>query len=205
MPRSTGCTQLCAASNGTRDEALRPTLIIQPRRPAVLRHNVRRVREVLTTISPGLVVAILTLVAAVAVTVAILLLAAAGVIVTVAILVIRWRNGRRAQDEAGFPVTTHGYCACRETERMSENTSPEVPQSPDAAQPEAQRNWALKVAEGAFLAGAAAKAGADVIGGIEQGVKHIVKAAADKIHGHGGEPADTGGAPEGKPDAGESP
>jgi len=42
--------------------------------------------------SPGLVVAILTLVAAVAVTVAILVLAAAGVIVTVAILVIRWWN-----------------------------------------------------------------------------------------------------------------
>jgi len=71
----------------------RPTLIIQPRSQAVLRHHVRRVREILTTMSPGLVVAILTLVAAVAVTVAILILAAAGVIVTVTILVIRWRNG----------------------------------------------------------------------------------------------------------------
>jgi len=43
--------------------------------------------------SPGLVVAILALAAAMAVMAAILVLAAAGVIVTVAILVIRWRNG----------------------------------------------------------------------------------------------------------------
>jgi hypothetical protein len=47
--------------------------------------------------SPGLVVVILTLVAAMIVTVTILVLAAtvAGVIITVTILVIRWRNRLR--------------------------------------------------------------------------------------------------------------
>ncbi len=87
---------------------------------------------------------------------------------------------------------------------MSENTGAEAPETtPQPPQPEAQRNWALKVAEGAFLAGAAAKAGADAIGGIEQGVKHVVKVAADKIHGPGAGPADTAGAPEGQPGTGD--
>ncbi len=41
------------------------------------------------------------------------------------------------------------------------------------------------------------------IGGIEQGVKHVVKVAADKIHGPGAGPADTAGAPEGQPGTGD--
>lgn len=91
---------------------------------------------------------------------------------------------------------------------MSENTSPEAPQSPDAAQPEAQRNWVLKIAEGAAIGSSAgtvaAKAASDAYDAAKQGVKQVIKTAADKIHGHGAKPADTGGAAEGKPDAGET-